>query len=299
MAAITSPVNVGIPNLSRRSYVSTGIFKNDIFKYTTAMNASYVMVGTLTSLATLGTGTDATCPINRVLRENGRRLFPDANPNVSTLLVGVYDAISGLSGFIDPNSSKFSLFSSDRANYLADPLNPVSSYKDALVRSATVLTVTPLTTGPTNIDGNLAQTFTMTSPALTATLASGTTSALALAAGSLVNLTCTVPPAGSLVNLIVSNAAATQTVALTVNFSTGFRESAPLITGGAGGAGVATPGDIFVVSFISNGTVLVELSRSGVATAGTVLTLTQETARDTAEGAAANIGTGTTASGAT
>ena len=314
--ALACPITLGIVPIPRRSYISVGTFHTDIFKYTTAMNSSYVMVGTLTTLDALGTGTASNCPVNRVLRENGRTLTPDANPvstlvkssaaggtvalTLNALLVGVYDSVSGLNGFIDPNSAKFQMYNGSRANYVPDSVNPVSLAKDSLVRSATVVAVTPLTTGPTNVDGTLAQTFTMTSPALTGNLASGITPAAALAAGSLVNLTCTVPPAGSFVNLIVSNAAATQSVPLTVNFSTGFRESAPLITAGAGGATVATPGDIFVMSFISNGTVLIELSRSGVDTAGTVLTQPQMAAISTAEGAAGDIGTGpTTASGAT
>ena len=282
MAAITSPIGAGIPNLSRRSYVSTGIFKNDIFKYTTTVNASYVTVGTLTSLATLGTGTDGTCPINRVLRENGRRLFPDATPGVSALLVGVYDAVSGLSGFIDPNSSKFVLMSSDRANYLADPVNPVSGYKDALVRSATVLPITVAATA--SIDANLAQTFTLTTT---------TQATVALSASA-------VPPAGSLTYLIVTNGASNGTsgsftaTATTITFVTspavvaatntlggGFREAASLVTS-------AVTGDIYVMTFISDGTRLIEVCRSGTVSAGAART----TADVTAPGGASAVGGG-------
>lgn len=272
MAAITSPINVGMPNLSRRSYISTGTFHTDIFRYTTSVNASLQTVGTLTSLSSVGTGTAANCPINRVVRENGRRLFPDANPGVSGLLVGVYDAISGLSGFIDPNSSKFVLMSSDRANYLADPLNPVSGYKDALVRSATVLPITVAATA--SIDANLAQTFTLTTT---------TQATVALSASA-------VPPAGSLTYLIVTNGASNGTsgsftaTATTITFVTnpavvtgtntlggGFREAASLVTS-------TVTGDIYVMTFISDGTRLIEAARSGTVTAGGARTSADATA---------------------
>ena len=263
MAAITSPIGAGIPNLSRRSYVSTGIFKNDIFKYTTTVNASYVTVGTLTSLATLGTGTDGTCPINRVLRENGRRLFPDANPGVSVLLVGVYDAVSGLSGFIDPNSSKFVLLSSDRANYMADPVNPVSGYKDALVRASTSLSLTP-TAGNTytvSMDANLAQTFTLTP-------VTAQTNIVGIPAAS---TTTPIPPVGSLTYLIITLPAGTNGQTNVVKFTTsgsglvGIRESADI------NFTTALAGDIVVVTFISDGSKLVEVSRSGLDTLGASL----------------------------
>lgn len=262
MAAITSPIGLGMPNQSRRSYVSTGIFKSDIFRYTTSVNAALQTVGTLTSLSSVGTGTDANCPVNRVLRENGRRLFPDANPGVTVLLVGVYDAISGLSGFIDPNSSKFALFSSDRANYLADPLNPVSGYKDALVRSATALSLGPPTSGNTytvSMDANLAQTFTLAPVA-------AQTNIVGIPAAS---TTTPIPPVGSLTYLIITFPAGSGTSL--VKFTTsgsglvGIRESADI------NFSTALVGDIVVVTFISDGSKLVEVSRSGLDTIGAAL----------------------------
>jgi hypothetical protein len=262
MAAITSPINVGMPNQSRRSYISTGTFHTDIFRYTTSVNASLQTVGTLTSLSSVGTGTAANCPINRVVRENGRRLFPDANPGVSGLLVGVYDAISGLSGFIDPNSSKFALFSSDRANYLADPVNPVSGYKDALVRSATALSLGPPTAGNTytvSMDANLAQTFTLAPVA-------AQTNIVGIPAAS---TTTPIPPVGSLTYLIITFPAGSATSL--VKFATsgsglvGIRESADV------NFSTALAGDIVVVTFISDGSKLVEVSRSGLDTLGASL----------------------------
>jgi hypothetical protein len=65
-----------------------------------------------------------------VLRENGRKLFPAVHAGVTTYMVGVYDAVSCRSGFIDPNSPLFAAYSSDMANFLADGVNPVGSVKD-------------------------------------------------------------------------------------------------------------------------------------------------------------------------
>ena len=71
-------------------------------------------------MAVVSGATAFTCPKGRVLRENGRKLYPDANPGVTTYLVGVYDAQSMLSGFIDPNAKVFQIYNTDKPNFLAD-----------------------------------------------------------------------------------------------------------------------------------------------------------------------------------
>jgi hypothetical protein len=273
--ALICPINRGTVPLPRRSYITTGTFHTDIFKYTTALNSSYVTVGTLTTLDALGTGTATNCPANRVLRENGRALNPDANP-ISTLvkssgsaaftlqavLVGVYDAISGLSGFIDPNSSKFQLYNGSRANFAIEGVNPVSGYKDALVRAATSLSLGPPTAGNTytvSMDANLAQTFTL-APVAAQTNIVGIPAASA---------TTPIPPVGSLTYLIITFPAGSGTSL--VKFTTsgsglvGIRESADI------NFTTASAGDIVVVTFISDGSKLVEVTRSGLDTIGAAL----------------------------
>lgn len=79
-----------------------------------------VYVGTL---AVLSTATAGNCPAGRVLHETGKKLFPGANPNVNDYLVSVYDPISMLTGFINPNQPFFSLMNTDRANFLLDGPN--------------------------------------------------------------------------------------------------------------------------------------------------------------------------------
>jgi len=117
---------VGAP---RRQYISIQPFDSDFYTYTTSTvftNGNFVTTGTLSAVS----GANATnCPEGRVLRENGKKLFPNANPGVPTFLVGVYDSTTFLSGFIDPNSRIFQPQSTDLPTYLP---NPVDSQGDGL-----------------------------------------------------------------------------------------------------------------------------------------------------------------------
>lgn len=115
-AALTSA-----KNSSRLSYISVATFNTVFLTYTTS-TTNYVTTGTLAANVlnpTTGvTVVAADCPAGRVLRETGRKLFPDANPNVTTCLVSVYDRITGATGFIDPNSTFFAIYNVDKANFL-------------------------------------------------------------------------------------------------------------------------------------------------------------------------------------
>ena len=243
MAAITSPIGLGMPNLSRRSYMTTGTFHTDIFRYTTSVNAALQTVGTLTSLSSVGTATNSNCPANRVLRENGRRLFPDANPGVSVLLVGVYDAASGLSGFIDPNSPKFVLVSSDRANYLADPVNPVTGSRDNI---SGILDIPFPATG-----SNINQDLSLYSVYRVSTFTSN------------VQFSATaVPPAGKFVVLTLTNNSVVGVK--NVSFLSNFADS--------GDSAITTTATTnrYSFSFVSDGTSLIETGRNvGVVTTAT------------------------------
>ncbi len=108
MSAISATYN----ERTRRAYISMGAFNDDIYTYTTSMNpTTYVTTGALSAVS----GADAsTCPQGRFLYENGKKLFPDAHPGITTYMVGVFDPVSFLSGFIDPNSEKFTLMNTDK-----------------------------------------------------------------------------------------------------------------------------------------------------------------------------------------
>ena len=114
-----------IPGGQRRSYITTGRFTPWFFTYRTE-------VQDLDIVGVWGTVTDDDdlCPKGRILRENGRKLYPGANPNVNAYFVGVYDSVTFLSGFINPNESVFTVFNSDKPVHLADNHYPFDGLSD-------------------------------------------------------------------------------------------------------------------------------------------------------------------------
>lgn len=144
MATITTTSHGNYLNSPRIQYISVAPFHQDIFQYTTSVNPqTFVTTGTLTSLATVGTATVTNCPANRVLRANGKKLYPSglvtANsttesvgpyPGVTTYMVGVYDPITLLSGYIDPNASVFAVYNTDKPEYVPRGINPNGSSVD-------------------------------------------------------------------------------------------------------------------------------------------------------------------------
>jgi hypothetical protein len=63
------------------------------------------------------------CPAGRILKENGRKLYPGIHPTVKTIMVGVIDAVTRLNGFIDPNSAVFTLYATKLAPEQGDGLD--------------------------------------------------------------------------------------------------------------------------------------------------------------------------------
>jgi hypothetical protein len=127
MATIGRTNGASFVNTPRLQYISTAPFNTYLYSYTTSLNASLETIGTLGPVAG---ATSGTCPRGRVLRENGRKLYPAANPGISTYLVGVYDAQSMLSGFIDPNARVFQIYNTDKPNYLLDGVDPTTGSTD-------------------------------------------------------------------------------------------------------------------------------------------------------------------------
>ena len=111
---------VGTP---RRQYVSINAFNNEFYTYTTSTDFTDGQFVTTGSLTPVSGATAANCPAGRVLRENGKKLFPSANPGVEAFLVGVYDSTTFLNGFIDPNCRLFQPQSTDLPTYLPNPVD--------------------------------------------------------------------------------------------------------------------------------------------------------------------------------
>ena len=108
-----------------RSVVSTKPFHENIFTYTTSVNASFQTVGTL---AIHPSASAARCPTGRILHLTGRKLYPTVNPmttlpggssllTAAKFLVAVYDPISMINGFIDPSSSMFAKYDQNLPNF--------------------------------------------------------------------------------------------------------------------------------------------------------------------------------------
>ncbi len=119
--------NGQLANNTRGSWISTTAFNNDFFSYTTTVNPTTFQ--TTGSLGAVTGATSVNCPALRILRENGKKLYPEAHNGVSTYMIGVFDPISFLSGFIDPNSSVFAIYNTNKpasldTTLLAGGVNP-------------------------------------------------------------------------------------------------------------------------------------------------------------------------------
>ena len=100
---------------SKRSYVASGVFNTALFSYTSARDANNVIQ------YTLAVNPDATvlnCKAGHILKENGRKLVPGANPGVTNYMVGVFDSSSLLNGFIDPNNNLFAVYNTNLPNFV-------------------------------------------------------------------------------------------------------------------------------------------------------------------------------------
>jgi hypothetical protein len=191
----------------RRSYITTGAFSSEIFSYSTSVNAQFVVVGSLTAKS-VPSGLNVA---GTILRENGRKLYPGANPGVNTYMVGVYHDTIG-SGFIDPNAHVFAVYSGSKPYFAADGVDPATSEKDngapvytngdviaaKQIRSSTVTTITP----GANVVVNplLGQVHKLTTAQNT-------------------SLTISSFPAGAVIYLIIEG----DTAGRTIDFNTGFR----------------------------------------------------------------------------
>jgi hypothetical protein len=125
---------------SKRSYITTGAFNGLIYQYTAQLNGTTLKnEGRLTAVTTSPAGTALTatnCPAGRILRELGMKLYPGVHPGLavgdtfSGAVVGttatnkfwvkVFDAQTGVRGYIDPNAPTFALYNSDKSLEVID-----------------------------------------------------------------------------------------------------------------------------------------------------------------------------------
>ena len=236
---------------SKRSYVTTGPFNGSIYSYVTALNTTiFRQEGRLAAITTSPAGVTLTatnCPGGRILRENGRKLYPTVNPGLlsgdtfqgtanfqgateaaNRMWVGVFDAVTGVKGFINPNASTFTVYNSDKSLEIVDVIetNGTGVNEDIVtagqIRSSTSTALG--LTSPQSINGTLGQVFT-----------------LAQASGVAMTINCgNVPPSGSIVYVIITPAG-----------------TAALITWGTNIKGLnvtPTAAKVTTCSFVSDGT---------------------------------------------
>ena len=124
--------------IAKRKYLTMRPYNNDIYTYSTRIVNDFTTVGELTPIPGL---TAVSCPKNRTLIETGRKLYPGVNPGITKLHVSVFDATSGLNGFIDPTSASYFVLDSDTPYFVSTPdvnsLDPAT--RDALsIQNATL-----------------------------------------------------------------------------------------------------------------------------------------------------------------
>jgi hypothetical protein len=278
MATIGTASHSSYLNTPRRSYITTTAFQNDIFQYTTTTNpTTFVVTGTLTSLATVGTGTSANCPANRILVENGKKLYPSGlyqannttygapNPGVTTYMVGVYDPASFLSGFIDPNSKVFAPYNTDKPDYVPRGINPNGNTEvdqgppvytlGSVTAGTTVSAGTTISagTGITTTSGQIrSSTVTALATTAPATLNASLSQVFSYTPTQSATINATNVSAGSVVYIVITTSG---TSSYTITFGTNFKATGTLATGVA-------DGKVFTVTFVSDGTNLNEVSRT-------------------------------------
>lgn len=128
------------------NYIATAPFNVNFYNYTQSTNPNtFEVTGALSAVSGASA---AVCPKGRVLRENGKRLFPGGSyPGISTFMVGVFDANSGLSGYIDPNAECFAYYNVDKPVEVVDGVDPSGN---VVHRGASMYT-----SGNVLADGNL------------------------------------------------------------------------------------------------------------------------------------------------
>lgn len=256
-SSIMSTVVRQLKELPEKSYVATSPFNTDVYTYT--VTQSPVTYQTTGALAANVTGATAlTCPAGTVLRENGKKLYPGAHNGVTTLMVGVFwntaktDTTTSnmLSGFIDPNSPKFAVFSADRPNYMnVLPVDPTGGLPD---QSA------PTLTNGTVIASGQVRSSTLT--ALTTVDGTPNTAALDVSLGQVFTLTTT-----KAVTITLSNPSPGAQVFLIVTGGGSHTITPGTNIKGMGTLTVAS-GSIYTLHYISDGTSLLEVSRTAAFT---------------------------------
>ena len=129
MPAITNSNHAAHQDTSRRSYITSSAFNQHFFTYSVNEADVFNPVGSLVPVTT----DSVLCPSGRVLRETGRKLYPGVHPGITNMMVMVYDDQTLLKGFINPNFSIFSVFSTDKSYFISNSTEPTVNQDGAVI----------------------------------------------------------------------------------------------------------------------------------------------------------------------
>lgn len=133
MPTIANSNHASHQDTSRRSYITSGAFNDHFYTYNINNTDVFNPVGSLVPVTT----DPGLCPSGRVLRETGRKLYPGVHPNITNMMVMVYDDQTLLKGFINPNYSLFSVFSTDKSYFVANSTEPTNAGSGSTIILAT------------------------------------------------------------------------------------------------------------------------------------------------------------------
>jgi hypothetical protein len=105
--------------VNAKSYIATNNFNDAFYSYTvtTGPSPQFKKGGRLRLINGL---TSEKCPAGRILRENGKKLYPGVHEGVPIFMVGVFDSQTLLSGYINPNGEYFAPFSGEKPLFMPD-----------------------------------------------------------------------------------------------------------------------------------------------------------------------------------
>jgi hypothetical protein len=100
-------------SLSKKSYITTCDYSDYFYSYTIRTNPDLTKSGVWSAASG-----DIDLSGADILRENGKRLIPGIHPDVDQLYVGVYDAKTFRTGYINPNDIVFQVYNEDKPYFL-------------------------------------------------------------------------------------------------------------------------------------------------------------------------------------
>jgi len=239
--------------MSRASsqYISTRPFNNAFYSYD--VNNGLKLSSNVTA---------SNCPPGRILKETGRKLYPGIHPTVKTIMTGVYDAETLLSGFIDSNAGIFALYNVHRAPELTDgfDFNPrgQSNSEGVSHKGQSVYTLGDVVAGGQFYAINT-QNLTSLSAIINADFSQTSNYTMIISEDTELNAIVVPPNKGTTVYLSVSGNGVAK-LTLNLNFTGTIKKVIPLLN------------EKIVLNFYSDGTTMFPLSDSG----GAPLTSTYE-----------------------